>query len=87
MGLGHNACQPIWFHNGGYTGQLIPSNELCFVISHVEGREQSAHERVELMIRVVDHVVLILTVLFEVVEGDCVTLNAHLFDEIAQITP
>ena len=39
------------------------------------------------MIRVVDHVVLVLTVLFEVVEGDCVTLNAHLFDEIAKIAP
>ena len=48
MGLRGDSSQPVGAVQGQATWHLIPTDEVSFVVSHVEGREKGGHKVLEL---------------------------------------
>ena len=82
MRLRGNSHQPI--RHG--TWQLDPTDKVSLVVSHVQGSEESTHEELELLVRLVHHVVFVLSESLQVVERNSVSLDSHFLDELSKVT-
>jgi len=84
MGLRGDLSQPVRALKGQGTGQLIPADEVRFVVGHVKGSEESAHQVRELVVAVMHEVIFVLAELNQVVEGNGIALDTDLLDELSE---
>lgn len=86
MRLGGDLGEPIRPVKRNRTWKFVPADKVSLVIGHVEWGEKSTHQELELLIRVMDHVILVLSEVLKVVEGNSVSLDSNFFHELAKLT-
>jgi hypothetical protein len=82
VGLGLEGSQPGCTLDRNLSSDLVPSNKVVFVISHVKGSKHGVHKGMELAVRGVNMVVLELSDLLQVIEVNRIVVDTNVTNEI-----